>query len=120
VTLRVATRPPDLEASLNRSGRIEFRSLRFDRRLHVLARVVEDEAPKPGPASRAAIHTYFTPARVHHLRVLLTVLEWERFWLDQEGIGVSRLCWESARWNRAQARNYMLSTLVELQSMGGH
>ena len=119
MTLRVATRPPDLEASLNRAGKVEFRSLHIDRRLRILARVVEDEAPRPGPPGRTAIHVYFTPDRVHHLRVLLTVLGWKRFWLNQEGIGVSRLSWEPTRWNAEQARNYMLSTLVELQSMGG-
>ena len=119
VTIRVSTRPPDLDACVNSSGMIEFRSIRNDGiGMRILARVVEDELSRPGPPVRAAIPAYFTPARMEHLRVLLRELGWERFRRSEEGIGVSRSGTAPARWKTEQACHEVLRTLVELQKMG--
>ena len=119
VTVRLVARPPELEARVSSSGKIEFRSIRHDRiGMRLLAHVAEDELLRSGPPVRAAIAEYFTPARVETLRVLLLNLGWERFVRNQEGIGVSRSGGAPVRWKPHQARDQVERTLVELQRMG--
>lgn len=119
VMIRFNTPQPNLDAHVNRSGRIEFRSIRYDRiGMRILARVVEDELSRPGPPVRAAIPAYFTPGRLAHLRVLLHELGWERFQRSEDGIGVSRSGGAPTRWNAEQARDEVLRTLIELREMG--
>ena len=119
VTVRVVTRPPELEALLSRSGKIEFRAIRHDRiGMRLLAHVVEDELSMSGPPVRAAIAEYFTPARVRTLRVLFLALGWKRFVRNQAGIGVSRYGGAPVYWKSHEARDKVQMTLVELQRMG--
>jgi hypothetical protein len=119
VTVRVVTHPPELEARVNRSGKIEFRAIRHDRiGKRLLAHVIEDELSRSGPPVRAAITEYFTPARIEALRVLFFALEWKRFVRNQEGIGVSGHGVASVRWKPHEARDQLLRTLYALQRMG--
>jgi len=117
VTLPVATHPPELEASLHRSGQIEFRCIGYEGRRRLLAQALEGDPPRLGPPNRAAIHAYFTPSRVQHLQALLRGLGWELFLLNREGLTVSRYGQKHLRWNRDQARYEVQRALTELQCM---
>ena len=117
VTMRVVTTPPDLDARLDRSGNMVFRSIGRDRLgIRTLARAGEAELGKR-EGRRADIAAYFTPARVQSLRVLLSDLKWQRFLRNKEGIAVSKFGTEGARWKSHEAREQVLATLVQLQNL---
>jgi hypothetical protein len=117
VTMGVVTRPPDLDARLDRSGNMFFRSIRKDRLgIRTLARAGEAELRKP-EGRRADIAAYFTPTRLQSLRVLLSDLKWQRFLRNKEGIAVSKFGTEGARWKSHEARERVLATLVQLQNL---
>jgi hypothetical protein len=118
VTVRALPPWPDLEASLIRSGKIEFRAIRYGRvGKRVKARVAEGELSMSGPQDRVAIAEYFTPPRLGSLRVLLHGLEWKQFDRYQAGIGVWRRGTAHLHWKADETRDRLHKTLAQLQTM---
>ena len=118
VTMGVVTRPPDMGASLDRSGDLLFRSIpRGQLGTRISPRAGQSELGTLG-GTKADIAAYFTPARVQCLRTLFDELKWGRFVKDRRGLTVSKSGPKPQRWKPHEARQVVLATLVQLRILG--
>ncbi len=104
---------------MTRSGTIVFRSIQSGLFLiRTIASASEDDLFQTNKERlNPDITSYFTPARVERVVVLLRELGWARFLLSSDGIGVSMSGSASSSWDPDQAREYIAKTLVELQKL---